>query len=916
MHPRALPCGALLALATAAPLAAQTAPSPSATTKAAPATATPTKKTATNEEGAVVTLSPFEVNTERDTGYQAFSSLAGGRIDTALDRTPAAISILTREFLDDIAANNFLDAAIWSANSYLVAPTSDFSDYRVDFRSANTGSTPTVNYFSFPYTMDAYSTERLEFARGPNSILFGQGNLSGIATVNLKQPRFRNFGQLQFRVDDLPNLRVSADLNRHFLDNKAAIRVAGLYQNGERWRRSSRDDRKGGFVSLAVKVGDSAAVRFEGEYGTQARSWGDQNFFDNASAWTGTPYTGNGTTAVPANAGMQAIPTTADYLLFNPARPELGVLNHRGFARSTGNAGPLTLIPGGRPYVPNFPLLPSRDFDIQPPNNLTLGQYYFTTLYLEKRFGQNLFLQLSFNRRYYNRSREGALWVTSLRRDPNTFLPNGQNNPDFGKFYVDGEPTIQRQWDDPRDIRVLASYRWANSWMDHRLSGYASYQRAHFRLTNDRLVRTDNPTAPLPTNGSNFIQQRYYLDNSENIPYVFDPSAFGGMGVRRYRNSISDTGSTGMTYQTSLVSTYLDGKINTILGLRRDDTDRFSISAVANPARNGELDLTRREFGEAVNTPTAGLVVYPIPQLGAFFNFSESFSGIPLGDPLLSSRGQPDAPTGNTKEYGVYYKLFKERVQGSLRYYDSISKGRIVNAPGLANINAMWNAMGLTTNVETGTPRDTQAVTSTGYEFEAIANLTRSWRLTFNYSIPRSKQADSFPETKAYRERYLAQWQAAAATNTTVAQNLQTFNTAIESGNDGRTLNTALKHRANIYTTYEFREGTLRGFGIGGGANIYGDQVAGNVLNQPYNYIYSSGYHLISGHLSYAARVGHIRYKVQLNVTNLLDDDKLIYTSVARYTAPAGSGGVTGDYFAGYRFVDPRKFTLTTTFDF
>ena len=39
-------------------------------------------------------------------------------------------------------------------------------------------------------------------------------------------------------------------------------------------------------------------------------------------------------------------------------------------------------------------------------------------------------------------------------------------------------------------------------------------------------------------------------------------------------------------------------------------------------------------------------------------------------------------------------------------------------------------------------------------------------------------------------------------------------------------------------------------------------------------------------------------------------------TSIARYTAAAGSGGVTGDYFAGYRFVDLRKFTLTTTFDF
>src|SRR6185503_20165173 len=145
-----------------------------------------------------------------------------------------------------------------------------------------------------------------------------------------------------------------------------------------------------------------------------------------------------------------------------------------------------------------FPHLIRRDYDVQPPNNLTKSDYYFTTLYLEKRFGPSLFVQLSMNRRYRDVSREGALWVTSLRRDPNTLLPNGQANPDFGKFYVDAEPTIQRQWDDPRDFRLLGTYRFENSWMQHRLSAYASKQRSFFRLTNQRLVRYDNPAVPLP----------------------------------------------------------------------------------------------------------------------------------------------------------------------------------------------------------------------------------------------------------------------------------------------------------------------------------------------------------------------------------------------------------------------------------
>jgi outer membrane receptor protein involved in Fe transport len=862
----------------------------------------------------VVTLSPFEVNTDRDTGYQAANTLAGGRIETAVDRTPAAISILTREFLDDIAANNFNDAAVWSPNSFLVAPTSDFSDYRVDFRSTNQAGNNSVNYFPFGQTMDSFSTERLEFSRGPNSILFGEGNLSGIVTVNLKQPRFRNFGQVQFRVDDLKNLRVSLDVNRALFAGKAALRVAALVQDGERWRKPSRDDRRGLFAAGAVKIGDSAGLRFEAEFGQQVRSWGDQNFFDNASAWNGTPYTGNGTTAVPANAGMAAIPTTADYLVYNPAHPERGVLNYRGFARSSGNAPNLTLLPEGRAYVPNFPALPATDFDIQPPNNVTKTDYYFTTLYLEKRFTRDLFAQFSINRRYRDVSREGALWVGTLRKDPNTFLPNGQANPDFGKFYVDGEPTIQRQWSDPRDFRLLGTYRLATSWMEQRLSAYASYARNLFRLTNERLVRADNSALPSPTNGGNFIQQRYYLDRSAGLAWQSEPSAFGGAGVRKYRNSQSESGATGVTSQLASVGSYFGGRLSTIVGIRRDDTDRLSVSSA--PDATGALVLTRRDFGEVATTPTAGAVWYPIPQFGPFFNFSESFSGVGLGDPLIFSRQQPDAPKGRSQEYGFNFKLLGERLQGSVRYYDSVQKDRLVNAPGVTNINNLWNALGQNGNALTGTPRDTQDLITTGYELELVANLTRSWRTIFNYAVPRSEQNNSFLETKAYRAANLPVWQAAAATNNTVATQLTALNTAIEAGNDGREQNTALKYRLNLYSTYEFRGEFLRGLAAGAGANLSGRQLAGNVANQAFSYIWADGYYVVSGHVSYTAKLRNLRYRVQLNVTNALDTDHLIFTSVARYTAAAGSGGVTGDYFAGYRFVDPRKFTLTTTFDF
>ncbi|MEN9813050.1 MAG: hypothetical protein RL479_1736, partial [Verrucomicrobiota bacterium] len=43
---------------------------------------------------AAVRLSPFEVNTDRDTGFAAASSMAGGRLATDLRDTPVAYSVV------------------------------------------------------------------------------------------------------------------------------------------------------------------------------------------------------------------------------------------------------------------------------------------------------------------------------------------------------------------------------------------------------------------------------------------------------------------------------------------------------------------------------------------------------------------------------------------------------------------------------------------------------------------------------------------------------------------------------------------------------------------------------------------------------------------------------------------------------
>ena len=59
----------------------------------------------------VTWLSPFQVDASQDKGYSASNTQAGSRLNSRLLDTPSAISVMTPEFLRDIAATN-IDTAI------------------------------------------------------------------------------------------------------------------------------------------------------------------------------------------------------------------------------------------------------------------------------------------------------------------------------------------------------------------------------------------------------------------------------------------------------------------------------------------------------------------------------------------------------------------------------------------------------------------------------------------------------------------------------------------------------------------------------------------------------------------------------------------------------------------------------------
>ena len=143
-----------------------------------------------------------------------------------------------------------------------------------------------------------------------------------------------------------------------------------------------------------------------------------------------------------------------------------------------------------------------------------------------------------------------------------------------------------------------------------------------------------------------------------------------------------------------------------------------------------------------------------------------------------------------------------------------------------------------------------------------------------------------------------------------VRQNITDINNIIGGYTQGRTLNNTVDYTANVYSTYSFREGRLKGFSVGGGANIRGRQVIGNANGQPFNYRYANAYTLVSAHTSYDLRIGKVRTRLQLNVSNLFDEVDVDYMAYS-FNAAAG-----GDVPNTFRYQTPRKYSLTATFNF
>jgi outer membrane receptor protein involved in Fe transport len=171
----------------------------------------------------MVTLFPFLVSTDRETGWSANDTLSATRTKQALKDVPVNIDAITADFIEDLGLNTADEVANYVANAY-APPTLENDNHSgaIAFRGL-TGLTTTRNYFRWCILSDTYNVERIDFGKGSNSLIFGDVEPGGQASVFTKRALMRSFGEFRAVYSNEGAYRFQLDVNRKLRDGLAFL---------------------------------------------------------------------------------------------------------------------------------------------------------------------------------------------------------------------------------------------------------------------------------------------------------------------------------------------------------------------------------------------------------------------------------------------------------------------------------------------------------------------------------------------------------------------------------------------------------------------------------------------------------------------------------------------------------------------
>lgn len=861
---------------------------------AAPATGSANAAAAKDE---AVQLSTFTVREDQDIGYESMHTTSGMRTVQELKNLANSISIMNQQLIEDTASLTIDEMATWFVSGESnPEPLNVQVDSRVVLRGV-ANAYAMRNGWIWYSPMDSYSTERVEQLRGPNAFIYGEADVGGAQNQMTKRGLFTrkiNRLKLMFGSDELR--RAEIDINRPLIKDKLALRVSAVQSHNDSWINNVRRDFAGLYAAVTYRPFPKTMVNVMLEH-AETNTVNSQGLFVDA-------YSRTVTAAIAAAAGITYVPATG--LMYRA----MGT----GRVNSTGST--TTIVD---------PSILPKNFHSAGPNASFENYYQSITIEAEHHIGNNLHLQVSGNFYQRNIDQQAIGAGRNIFRDRNATLPNGQANPYFNELYTEYFRTRREHGNIVKDVRFSAVYDVNTRWMKQQLLANLQQHQDnpyHRKPAWGEYLDESNPawtgvinreitqaafTANRATFTNNRFMRRYYFNRdgmkgSEDMGPVTGVSAWypdlsnvvGAAGHQLYRRFYTPSWGAGAS------GTYFNNHFFTHVGYREDEFKMKTRFTTVRPLKNqwvvdeipGLFPANQTFVYAKVQGANYGAVLRLNDTFAIGYNYAQSFR-ISTGEGADTHRvgEKQGVPVGEGTDISARFSLFQGRIEMNLvRYHNFRPNDRFNPNP---NVQIENEVVAIFPESFYPPGQDYQTTTTEGYEMDLTANVTRNWRLTFNWAINKVVTENRAPLLKGF--------QAEAKAMNRPTPLLDEFLLTIPEGvpNAGYT-----KMRANIFTRYTFVEGILKGAYLGGGVNYRQATYRGtgdHDMNPatPVAAMWSPGYSLYSLLAGYSTRIYKRPTTFALNFSNLLDKEY--------YRSGGPASGSWGE---------PRSFRLTVSTEF
>jgi iron complex outermembrane recepter protein len=844
----------------------------------------------------VIALDAFVVNTEADSGYLSSNTLSGNLTNTPLEDVPANISVINREFLDDIASDNIFDAVEFATGAHNVdGPPADNNGNSIVFRGFQS-NWQSRDGFQWYVPTDNYNTERVEFNRGPVGQLYGESAIAGIMNTETKRALLRDQNSIVLRFDSEGSRRGSLDLNRKLTDN-LGVRINLLGSEERFWTSPASDDRFGVAGAVQWRPYEQTRIDIFYEQGEINRVPIDGRPLDRFSDYTsGTA----GTTSPPFPAGSQVIRGAGNNQYWTLIGSSMVNLESTGpangsapnatyFLRSSVN--PNTLQSVSEDVVPR---------DVQLGGSFGSQDRDFRTITAQAVQGilPELTATLTYN--YQWQIGDNRFANTDIHRDLAPFYPTGNNpdqlvaNPNFEELYVDIIPNYTTQENKVHQVRASLMYDLELPFMAQRILASYSFRDSEFFLRARSLALTSDAIAAAGITGAaatarlNEVTVRYYLEDGP-------PAALDGIPTdTEFYDRVhvwQDVTSQLDSYSVNAFGTYLDGRVNTMIGVRQDDNYRDRRDTVFGPdgeptlRTNADGTPAYRFINEVSNTSVNyGGVVRTLPWLDFFYNYGESFQF--AGNGTLFTGEQRPPRQGEGFDYGARLIFNDGKFRVNYTRFDNTELNRAWGRPPnsvIGEINDLLSPVERT-YVRGNVLRDR---TSTGNELEIVGSPLRNLTVRLSYSDYEVVDSRLMP----FMSQTLDEMRDVATSPAQYAETEAFVNNRLATPPEADA-------RYNWAVRYNWNEGSLKGVAAGFNG-FWRDEVERFSGTAFLPALTQESYAVHNIFVSYTRKLrSELDWTVQLNVRNVFDEDPRL-------------GGYANQYY-----LDPREFVLTNTFRF